>query len=511
MNGGAVPLGSLAAVHERTQPARAELRFRGRPARALFVWRAHGAAPLALDRALRRRLARLPNGVRGEIGWSESAPLRALVLRLVLAALLASLLGAAAGAWLAGRWGALSLGLAVPAAVAAAANAFLLAKIDLNVATLIALAVGAVSLLPLAAFRLTARRGVRAWGWTAFAAAAVPAVAVSLGSAELGPRLAEPALALAVAVGAGVIAIAMLPLPSPHPWPLSRPGREEKKRQTLKLALRDPGTVVLLAATAAYLSLTLFGGVLLPRPGDLRPDQGNLTATLRLPQGTPLAETVRRAVRLEEILGKAAEVERFWIYATPGTARATAELLPAGHTPERQRRLGTRLQYEASGLGALRVSSGLRSSAGRGGSFLDDLEDHAKTDEEAATYRIVLRGADLDAVRAGYDRLLERLESLKVRRHWITGWDAPTLHLVLRPRAGTSPDEAAAIAGRLRRASLPPPAIKLPALLPGGPERSFTAVPAGTPEDADRTIPQLADLLSRPVPVGQRTVSPAAA
>ncbi|MFL6235767.1 MAG: efflux RND transporter permease subunit, partial [Thermoanaerobaculia bacterium] len=321
MNGGAVPLGSLAAIHERSQPAKAELRFRSQPARALFVWRTHDAAPLALDRALRRRLARLPNGVRGEVGWGEAAPLRGLALRLALAALLASALGAAAGAWLAGRWGALSLGLAVPAGVAAAANAFLLAGIDLNVATLIALAVGAVSLLPLAAFRLIRRQGVRAWGWTAFAAAAVPAVAVSLGSAELGPRLAEPALALMLAVGAGVVAVAVLPLPNPHPWPLSRPlppsltGRGEKTsrslirrifsrffsplpvreggrgrergrgegsgRGVLKSALRDPGTAVLLAATAAYLSLTLFGGVLLPKPGDLRPDQGNLTAFLR--------------------------------------------------------------------------------------------------------------------------------------------------------------------------------------------------------------------------------------
>ncbi len=506
MNGGAVPLGSLAAVHERSQPAKAELRFRGQPARALFVWRTHDAAPLALDRALRQRLVRLPNGVRGEVGWSEADPLRGLVLRLLLAGLLASALGAAAGAWLAGRWGALSLGLAVPAAVAAAANAFLLAGVDLNVATLIALAVGTVSLLPLAAFRLKAWRGVGGGGWPAYAAAAAIPVAVSLGSAELGPRLAEPALALMLAVGAGVIAIAVLPLPDPHPWPLSRP-----LPSSLKLALRDPGTVVLLAATAAYLSLTLFGGVLLPRPGDLRPDQGNLTAVLRLPQGTPLDETVRRAVRLEEILGKAEEVERFWIYAVPGSARATAELSPAGRSPEGRRLLSTRLLYEASGLGALQVTSGLQSSSSRSGSFLDDLEDHAKTDEEATTYRVVLRGADLDAVRAGYDRLLERLASLKVRQHWITGWDAPMVHLVLRPRPGTSPDEAAAIAGRLRRESLPPPALQLPALLPGGPERSLTVVPAGAPDDPDRAIPQLADLLSRPVPAGQRTFSPAVA
>ncbi len=176
---GAVPLGSLAAIHARSQPAQAELRFRGRPARALFVWRAHDAAPLALDRALRRRLAHLPGGLRGEVGSSEATPLRALVLRLALAGVLAAALVALAGARLAGRWGALSLGLAVPATVAAAANAFLLAGIGLDVTTLVALAVAAASLLPQAALRLIRRQGVLAWGWTALAAAAALPVAVS--------------------------------------------------------------------------------------------------------------------------------------------------------------------------------------------------------------------------------------------------------------------------------------------------------------------------------------------
>ncbi len=538
--GGAVPLGSLASLHARSQPARAELRFRGQPAQALFVYRAHDASPLALDGALRRRLARLPGGIRGEVGWSEATPLRALVRRLALAGLLASALAALAGARLAGRWGALSLGLATPAAVAAAANAFLLAGIPLNVATLVALAVAAVSLLPLAALRLTHRPGARAWGWTAVAAAALVPVAVSLASAELGPLLSEPALALLLAAGAGVLAVMVLPPPEPSPpGPLSRrgrggegtrntsrpqapslvpslPGRERGPggdgfgRGAIRSALRDPGTVVLIAATAAYLTLTLFGGVLLPRPGNLRPDQGNLTATLRLPQGTTLAETVRRAARIEEVLGKAEEVERFWVYSTPGMARATAELRPAGRSPESRRLLATRLQYELGGLGALEISTGLRSPAGQGGSFLDDLEDHPSTDEEASTYRIILRGADLAAVRAGYDRLLARLETLKVRRHWITGWGDPTLHLVLRPRVGTTTDEVTAIADRFRRTSLPPPALQLPALLPGGPERSLTVVPAGTPEDADRAIPQVSDLLSRPIRMGERTISPAA-
>ena len=76
--------------------------------------------------------------------------------------------------------------------MAAAANAFLLAGVALNIATLVALAVAAVSLLPLAAFRLTRRPGTRAWGWTAVAAAALVPVAVSLAAVELGPLLSEP-------------------------------------------------------------------------------------------------------------------------------------------------------------------------------------------------------------------------------------------------------------------------------------------------------------------------------
>ena len=291
-------------VHARSQPARATAALPRRARPALFVYRAHDAAPLALDGALRRRLARLPGGVRGEIGWSEATPLRALIQRLALAALLASALAALAGARLAGRWGALSLGLATPAAMAAAANAFLLAGVALNVATLVALAVAAISLLPLAALRLTRRPGARAWGWTAAAAAALVPVAVSLAAVELGPLLSEPALALLLAAGAGVLAVMLLPVP---PLPV-RAGGRGRERGALRSALRDPGTVVLIAATAAYLALTLFGGVLLPRPGNLRPDQGNLTAILRLPQGTPLAETVRRAAKLEEALGKAEEV-----------------------------------------------------------------------------------------------------------------------------------------------------------------------------------------------------------
>jgi ABC-2 type transport system ATP-binding protein len=514
MESAAVPLGSAATIHEGRKPPSNEVRLRGRPARALYVYRTHDAGPLTVDRALRRRLNSLPGGVRGEIGWSDADPLRDLILRLALAGLLAVILAAAAGAWRAGIWGALALGLAVPAVVAASANAFLLAGVPLDVTTLAALAIAAASLLPLAALRLTRRTGFWAWGLTALAAAATVPVAVALASAELGPLLAEPARALFLAVLAGVGALALLPpgieIPGYRRRPLRGPKDPDRASTLVRAALRDPGTVLLAAATASLLSFTLFGAALAPRPGSLRPDQANLSLILRLPPGTPLDETLHRMEKAEAILAKAPEVERFWSYSTPGIARVVAELKSSARDPDHRALLATRLRYEMGGGGALEITQGARSASTNGAGFLADLEEKAETDEHATTYRVVLRGADLAAVRGGYDRLLERLESLKVRRFWIAGWGEPAVHLVLRPRAGTTVAESTALAGRLRRQSAPPPAVNLPPALPGGPERTLTVVPAGAPVDADRAVPQLAALLGTPMPLDGRLVLPSA-
>ncbi|HSS51005.1 MAG TPA: ABC transporter ATP-binding protein, partial [Thermoanaerobaculia bacterium] len=239
----------------------------------------------------------------------------------------------------------------------------------------------------------------------------------------------------------------------------------------------------------------------------------NLSLILRLPPGTTLDETIHRMEKAEALLAKAPEVERFWSYSIPGMARVVAELKSSARDPDHRAVLATRLRYEMGGGGALEIAQGARSAASAAGGaagFLAGLEDKAETDEHATAYRAVLRGADLAAVRGGYDRLMERLESLKVRSFWIAGWGEPAVHLVLRPRAGTTVAEAASIAGRLRRQSAPPPAVNLPPALPGGPERTLTVVPAGAPLDADRAVPQLAALLNTPMPLDGRVVLPAA-
>ena len=111
------------------------------------------------------------------------------------------------------------------------------------------------------------------------------------------------------------------------------------------------------------------------------------------------------------MLGKAEEVERFWIYAMPGMAQVTAELragraiagaaaAPRHPPPVRGGRLSVR--WRSPPVSAPHPDRAAASST--------TSRTIASTDEEATTYRVVLSGADLAAVRAGYDRLLARLD-----------------------------------------------------------------------------------------------------
>ena len=197
------------------------MRYRGEPARALFVWRTHGASALAVDQALRRRVEALPPGFQGTVGWSEAEPLRELIVRLALALVLAAAAAAAVGGWIGGRSGAVSLALVLAAAVAAAANAFWLAGIGLNVITLVALATGVMAAIPAALLRIApkAKASFGALAATAIAAAAVVPVTVALASEEVGPLLSEPAKAFLLAVVGAMVAAWLVPSP---PGPLSR-------------------------------------------------------------------------------------------------------------------------------------------------------------------------------------------------------------------------------------------------------------------------------------------------
>jgi ABC-2 type transport system ATP-binding protein len=513
--GGVIPLGSLATLRERRGAPLVRVRYQGRPAFALFVARSHGAPLLATDRLLRERVEALPAGMRGKLDWSEAAPLRDLLGRLALGALLASLAAAVAGWRLAGTGGALALGLAIPTAAAAAANALWLAGVPLHVLTLTALALGVAAVLPAAALRLGRPdgKGFAALAGTLVAAAATVPVAVPLAGIDLDPLLGEPALAFLLAAGAAVLAAAILPRGRTGARERSRPspsGIASLQRRTL----RDPGTALLGLATAGAVALTLFGGALVPRSADLSPDAGRFTLVLPFPEGSTLDDSARQIRAAEEVLARTPEIAGFWSSAQAGRALISAEVHPRDRRPGRLATLATRLRYQIPGAAAAHIETGL--AAAGGGALRFDLEERATTDAEGFTYRAVLRSADLGALRAAHDRLLDRLVQIKIRPHWITAWGAPSLVLGLQPSPGTSPATASGLAAALREASWPPAAVPLPSRDReggGGGEgvrRSLVVVPAGTPLDPQRQIPAAGALLGRAVLLDGRVVSPAA-
>jgi ABC-type multidrug transport system ATPase subunit len=525
------PLSTVASLRARWPDPTFRVRYQGRPARALFVWRAEGAQVLAADRALRRKVERMsagPGGVKGTIDWSEAEPLRTLVGHLALGLLVAALVAAALGWRLAGRLGAFTFGLALPAGLAAAANALWLVGVPLHVTTLVASVLGATAALPAAALRLGRSGGRGFWtlaATTAATAAAVP-VAVALAGRELGPLLAEPARAFLLSTAAAVLAAALLPAASrlrgEDRENLSDRGGSSIGRGRIAAAasalaaafagfqrrlLRDPGTAALVLCTFCSLAAALFGPALVPRPGDLSPDGGSFDIRLNLPDGATLLETERQVRGVEEQLAKTEEVERFWSSSRAGRALVRVEVRPEDRRPDRLAWLATTIRYKIPGAAAAKIETG--AGAAGGGAFVLDLEDRAKADEEGLFYRMVLSGGDLDLLVTAYRRILYRLDSFQVRPHSITGWGDPSVLLTLRPKLDAAPQDVAEIATAFARISSGPVPLPLPPG-PGGVSRSLVVVTAGAPADPDRAVPLVANLLDRPLRLGRRTLVPAA-
>src|SRR6185436_7692531 len=348
----------------------------------------------------------------------------------------------------------------------------------------------------------------------------------SLAGPELEPLLGEPARAFFLAAAAAVMAMFLLPKTSPPdplshrtPFPRERgrhhpkshdlieevpplpggrecvwergPGGEGPRRARFWLrlqrsALRDPATALLALATAAALAITLWGGALIPRSGDLSPDGGSFTLFLPLPEGSTLEEAERLVRGAEKVFARTPEVVSFWSSAQAGRALVVAEVRPGDRQPDRLAALATRLRYQIPGAAAARIDTGLTAAGGSG--LRLDPEERARADEEGFTYRAILRSADLGALRTAHDRLLGRLGQLKIRPHWITAWGAPSPVLSLRPVAGTASAAAAELASALRDASWPPASIPLPRRSSDGAvgaERALVVVPTGAPLDPE--------------------------
>lgn len=484
---GVVPLRSVADVEVVVEDPPWVARRNGESGKVLLVEREIGASPLALSRMLRRSLE--VQGVEGaHFLLDESEPLRSMLLRLAGGTLLATLLVAFLMTLLFGWQAGLVQTLALPVALAASLNAFWLAGIDLDLTTLPLLMVALAGGLLFFALR-QAGRGAVAGVFTVLAALALP-VAVALAGGRMGPLLLGPAKAFALALGAGVLALFIPPLPALNRRPHRLFGR------FLKRVLRRPGAVILGGVTVTYLCLLLAGKVLEPRSGNLSPGLVDLSIFLDFAEGSTLDQGEAQVLALEKHLLGLEEITDLWcVYSTRG-ARIGLEVRPRDQRFDRLRLLVRQLQAELSALGSaasvVPYAGGSRSS-GEPLRFSDSLEDEARTDEEAFTYRYILRGTDLASLRRAHDEHLELLARRKYEHypHLVrTEWRQPATRLELSPQPGVSLAEARRAVVAVRSRSILPAGRPLTAAR----DLSLRIVSQQAPQDLD-DVPQRADLL----------------
>ncbi len=448
-----VPLASLATLEITAEEARRLAHFDGRRGSVLLVERELDASPLALSRALRRELDHFGLGDRARIVIDEAIPLRQLLVRSLWGLAAASLVLLAAGFLLVGRPNALSYGAALPVAAAAAFNGLWLANLGLDVTTLPALAVGLACGLSFLALRhggLARSAAVT----TVVAGFAVP-VAIALASGRLAPLLAAPAKVFAVTLATSVLALWVLPLRPAAALP------PERIRRPLKAVLRHPGTVGLVVVTASYLLIVLSGHALSPRPGRLSPALADLAVVLRFPPATTLRQAEAQVSSIESHLGGLEEIEEHWSVFTRRAGSIGVRLQARHKRLDRLRSLVRRLEAELSILGAAARVVPLAAGSRRNDEpirFSSEIEDRPETDEEAMTYRFLLRSTDLEALRRARSRVLDRLAPLNYskRTDFIrTDWLEPTRQVELVPRPGVSSAAIRRAQNAFRQAAFP--------------------------------------------------------
>jgi ABC-2 type transport system ATP-binding protein len=143
------------------------------------------------------------------------------------------------------------------------------------------------------------------------------------------------------------------------------------------------------------------------------------------------------------------------------------------------------------GGGSVRVEQSYDSGA----AVLHSNEEQPATDEQATSYRVLLKGTDANAMRRAVESLTARLAQQGIRRNSIRAeWPEATTQLTLVPRPGIAPETAAQLAAALQERSYPPQRR----LLPDG--RALVAASLDAPLNDD-DIPSAAGLFSRPMPI----------
>jgi len=463
---GGHPLTSIAEVRTAAMPQEQSSRLDGKPAVMLFVMRDESTTPFRFDASVRARLAETAADV--EVISSDAADLRRLLLFLALGAAAATLL----------------LGAYVPLAIAIAINVAWLASIDVDAPALIAAAIAIAGIAPLARVR-------RDRGATFIAAACVVMlpVAVTLGSRALTPFLIGPARAFAIAGLSALAAIALLAANGPL---------FATRGIVVRRLLRNSATVVLAVTTCGFALYSWFGDSLDPKGAGRVPERGRLYVQLALPAGSTLAQTARVVESVETAARKLPGIKRVWSIVSPESATSVLELTRAAQSQPEIADLRMRLRTLISVPGTVTIEEAFDRSGGAG--ISDDLEERPEISDDGSTYRFVMHGTNLEAMRRTVDSIERRLKANGLAGRTRAEWGAPSARVELVPRRDTPPQFAAAMASSLIERSMPASSVEL------RDGRFLSVAPARAPKTFD-DVPRSRDLFATPLQAGDRVAT----
>lgn len=445
---GVVPLESLAEISRGKGRRVSGGRYDGRSAIVIGVQRDADVSLLEFDRELGARLEsirlRLPPGSVIEPVQSESEPLRRLLRRAGLGFLGAMLILAVTG-WLSGGSAGLLVGLlALPAALSIALNAIRLTGLPLDVTTIPALGVGLI--VPVALLLVPSRsKSTYAWACvTVLCGAALP-IAVVFAAGLLATFLIAPAKVYAL--GMASVAACLILIPS-----IDRPARKPGAGKKLRSVLRNAPTLLLMAATACYALLTMFGSELDPRRSSVVPDRGRIFVRASFPEGTTLEQAEDGASRLEEKIGLVDGVERVWGRVVPEQVILIVDVSPDRRSAEDLEEISSDIRHRT------RLPFGhVIVRPGTGGTRVDarSIEMVPEANDDGL-YSLVLEGDEIGNLESTVERIDALARNVNGRVSTVPEWGARSVRFELRPATPESQSRLREVASVIAARALPP-------------------------------------------------------
>jgi ABC-2 type transport system ATP-binding protein len=472
-----VSLESVARVEAKRAEPFALARLNGRPATLIAIHKDEAASLFDVESSALAKLSGVPHVV----VWSEADGMRSLLRYAAIGLSVLALL-----LWVSGRRSSLVPYPAV--ALAIAINASQLVNQPIDATAVVAGMIAICAVAPLARLRAADEKSDL---WPAVVAATfvllVP-IAVTFATGSRRPVFALPARCFVIAGLSSIVAAWMTVPPSRRVRP------PHGGASIVRRALHGSASILLAVAAIACALFAWFGQRLDPRT-QRAADPTRLQISLVLSTGTTLDQTVNAVMRVERVLARFRQIERYWSMVRPARADVSVEMTPEirrGNAADLFRlQLGAAMPY---GSGMLTVTDAGGSRGNDGGDF----EDRPYTDEDALTYRVLLKSVDVQTLDRASEEIANRLARTGVTRPLLSvEGAAPAARIALIPRPGTSLQQAREAAAALRERTLAPEMWKLPD------GQSARVVAPGAPA-TDADVPRRAEGFG--LPIGGTTI-----